>query len=125
MGGGHTVSCHSLGTPGGGTAGGDLTELLFLRLPPMTPSLIFSGAIFFPFIFLFSSGTRGLLLRFLWPGPGGGTGPPCPQGAQGDGRTSPRGCGEQRGQRCSHKGKGSLGGGNDGPKQEWDPKVWE
>lgn len=48
------------------------TELLFLRFPPSTPSLILSGAIFLPpFIFLLSSGTRGLLLRFLCPGPGG------------------------------------------------------
>ena len=105
-GGSHTVSL--------GTTGGDLTELLFLRLPPMTPSLIFSGAIFFPFIFLFSSGTRGLLLRFLWPGPGGGgTRPPCPQGAHTDGGTA-----------LCPQHKGTPGSGHSDPNAKGTLGVW-
>ena len=48
---------------------GPLTEPPFFLLPPSSPSLILSGAIFFPRSFLRPSGTRGLLLRRLWPGP--------------------------------------------------------
>lgn len=53
---------------------GPLTEPPFFRLPPSSPSLILSGAIFFPRSFLRPSGTRGLLLRLLWPGPERGVG---------------------------------------------------
>lgn len=66
---------HSLGLgsspwhPVLGTRAGLLTEPAFFLLPPSSPSLIFSGAIFFPRSFLRPSGTRGLLFRLLWPGP--------------------------------------------------------
>ncbi len=45
-----------------------LTELLFFLLLPSAPSLMRRGAIFLGFGF-FLSETRGLLLRFLKPGP--------------------------------------------------------
>ena len=124
-GGGAHGQLPQLGDTGGGGQQGGPHRAALLALAADDAQLDLQRRHLLPLHLPLQLGNPRALAALLVAGAWGGTGPPCPQGAQGDGRTSPRGCGEQRGQRCSHKGKGSLGGGNVVPNQEWDPKVWE